>query len=86
MSKYKDCPICSGEYTKIHMSHRICTNHQEEGWIVTTCPDCKVARFSITRGVCSSCLEKSPKITGFGFNRNRRAGLNRNGMGCQENG
>lgn len=86
MTKYKDCPICNSQFTKTHLSHRICTNHQDEGWIVTTCPDCKISRFSITRGVCSSCIDKSPRIMGFGFSRNRRHRLSKDGMGCKENG
>jgi len=86
MTRYKDCPICNDQLTKTHLSHRICTTHDNDGWIVTTCPDCNKSRFSITRGVCSACLDKSPVVGGFGFNRNRRHRLAKNGMGCKENG
>lgn len=78
------CPICLEQYTKIHLSHLVCNKHQD--WVVTTCPDCGVSRFSQTRGVCSSCLFSSPKVKGFGFSKNRRTSLANNGMGCKENG
>jgi len=87
MAKYKDCPICNNELTKIHLSHRVCDSHSDQGWIVTRCPDCGKSRFSITKGVCQFCLAKSPKIrSGGGFNRSRRGTLIRNGMGCKDNG
>lgn len=91
MSKNKkqpvvECPICLEQYTKTHLSYKVCSKHLQEGWIVTVCPDCGVARFSLTRGVCYSCLNKSPKVKGFGFNKNKRSSLANNGMGCKENG
>ena len=79
-----ECPICLEQYTKIHLSHKVCQKHQD--WIITTCPDCGVTRFSLTRGVCPSCLDKSKKVSGFGFNKNKRGLLQKLGMGCKENG
>lgn len=81
MGKQTECPICKGEYTKIHLSHKVCNRCLNAGWIVTTCPDCSVSRFSQTKGVCSSCLDRSPLIVGFGFSKNRRSRLARSGMG-----
>lgn len=82
------CPICSQEFTRIDLLEEVCAKHFHfsEEWIVTVCPDCKVARFSQTKGVCDSCLAKSQKVKGFGFNHNHRAGLANSGMGCKENG
>lgn len=86
MSKPTECPICNGQYNKVHLSHLVCTRCLNAGWIVTVCPDCGKSRFSMTKGVCSKCLEKSPKIKGHGFNKNRRFGLISRGLGCKDNG
>lgn len=79
-----ECPICLEQYTKIHLSHKVCKKHQE--WLITTCPDCGVTRFSLTKGVCAACLLNSPKVKGFGFNKNKRGLLQKLGLGCKENG
>lgn len=85
--KNTECPICNGEFTKVHMSHKVCESHSSQGWIVTVCPDCKQSRFSQTRGVCGSCLSNSPKnYVGGGFGKTHRGTLIRNGMGCKDNG
>jgi len=79
-----NCPICVGDFAAIEKADCVCTEHED--WIIAVCPDCGFTRFSQTRGVCDMCLSNSPKIKGFGFNKNHRHKLTSNGMGCKDDG